>query len=228
MPSQKPIHYAIILYPGFQALDAFGPLDTLNILAGLTPLTLSIISHSLDAVSTKHNRYKVQSPFSEAIVPTHTFAKPPEKIDVLIVPGGFGTRDEANMKPVVEFVKSASRDCMFVLSVCTGSVILAWAGVLDGKTATTNKRSWIWATSQGPSVSWIAKARWVVDGNIWTSSGVTAGMDLIFAFVEEVYGKKVAEEIGDMVEYTRVRDAGDDPFAEVWGVRDVLPVRAKL
>lgn len=149
------------------------------------------------------------------------------------------------MDPVVEFVKSVEKKCMYILSVCTGSVILAWSGVLDGRAATTNKRSWVWvsistptsvsnnlilqkATSQGPNVHWIAKARYVIDGHIWTSSGVTAGMDLILAFVEKVYGRELAEQIANMVEYTRVRDAGDDPFAEVWGVSDVLPVKAKL
>lgn len=227
-PKQKPVHYAIILFPGFQALDAFGPLDTLNILAGQTHLTLSIIANTLDPVSTKHNRYPIQSPFAESIVPTHTFASPPENIDVLIVPGGFGTREKMIMDPVVEFVKSVEKKCMYILSVCTGSVILAWSGVLDGRAATTNKRSWVWATSQGPNVHWIAKARYVIDGHIWTSSGVTAGMDLILAFVEKVYGRELAEQIANMVEYTRVRDAGDDPFAEVWGVSDVLPVKAKL
>ena len=71
-------------------------------------------------------------------------------------------------------------------------------------------------TAQGPKVEWVPKARWVVDGNIWTSSGITAGMDLIYAFVEHVYGGKVAEDIANASEYERHVDPNDDPFAGIW------------
>jgi transcriptional regulator GlxA family with amidase domain len=66
-------------------------------------------------------------------------------------------------------------------------------------------------------VNWVHKARWVVDGNIWTGSGVSAGIDLILAFVEEQYGKKIAEQISNGIEYDRNTDPSYDPFAEIWG-----------
>jgi transcriptional regulator GlxA family with amidase domain len=69
-----------------------------------------------------------------------------------------------------------------------------------------------------PKVEWVGKARWVVDGNIWTSSGVTAGMDLIFAWIAEVWGEETAGSIADQSEYERNKDAGNDPFAEKYGV----------
>ena len=64
-----------------------------------------------------------------------------------------------------------------------------------------------------PAVKWVDKARWVVDGNIWSSSGVTAGMDMMLGFVEEVYGRKEAEWIALAMEYERHREADWDPFA---------------
>jgi transcriptional regulator GlxA family with amidase domain len=66
-------------------------------------------------------------------------------------------------------------------------------------------------------VNWVAKARWVVDGNIWTSSGVSAGMDLAFAWMEEVWGKEVAQYVADRSEYKRSTEPGDDRYAERWG-----------
>ena len=63
------------------------------------------------------------------------------------------------------------------MSVCTGSALLARAGVLDGLKATTNKRAFDWVRSQGPRVTWMPRARWVQDGSVFTSSGVSAGMD---------------------------------------------------
>ena len=71
-------------------------------------------------------------------------------------------------------------------------------------------------TAQGPKVEWVPKARWVVDGNIWTSSGITAGMDLIYAFVEHVYGGKVAGDIANASECERRVDPNDDLFADIW------------
>jgi len=67
-------------------------------------------------------------------------------------------------------------------------------------------------------VEWVGKARWVVDGNIWTSSGVSAGIDLIYAWIAEVWGEETASLIADESEYERNKDPGNDRFAERWGV----------
>jgi transcriptional regulator GlxA family with amidase domain len=66
-------------------------------------------------------------------------------------------------------------------------------------------------------VNWVAKARWVDDGDVWTSSGITAGMDLMYAWIEHIWGKETADLIADSSEHIRTRNAGDDPFAERWG-----------
>lgn len=69
--------------------------------------------------------------------------------------------------------------------------------------------------SCGEKVDWVAKARWVTDGNIWTSSGVSAGMDMMYAFITEVYGSDVASDIARKSEYIRNTDQTDDPFASL-------------
>lgn len=110
-------------------------------------------------------------PFAgELYVPTNTMDDVPP-LDVLIVPGGFGTRGLGTDKRWEEFVKRQYPTLKYLLVVCTGASIVARAGILDGRRATTNKAAFAWVKTQGPNVKWVEEARWVVDGNIWTSSG---------------------------------------------------------
>lgn len=90
--------------------------------------------------------------------------------------------------------------------------------MLDGKRATTNKATWARTTALGTNVSWIAKARWVADGNVWTSAGVSAGIDMTLAWMEEVFGGEVAGKVADYMEYDRHSDSTWDPFAEKNGL----------
>lgn len=213
-----PTHYAVVLFPGFQLLDATGPLDVLNILAYTHPIRLSIIAASLDPVSTHHGQHtSANSSFAQSIVPTHTFENAPTDIEVLLIPGGFGSRKEENIDGLVDWVRRVYPGLRWCLTVCTGSAILAKTGVLDGRRATSNKKAFAWVREQNRAVEWVPKARWVVDGNIWTSSGISAGIDLIYAWLAEVYGEEKANLIADSSEYERRTEADEDPFAERWG-----------
>ncbi|KAI1140849.1 class I glutamine amidotransferase-like protein [Hypoxylon sp. FL0543] len=214
-----PTRFAVALFPGFQALDVFGPLDILNILSKQTPLSLYILSATLDPVSTKTSASGHS--VGQAVVPTHTYADSPDDIDVLLLPGGGGTRDPENVQEVVDFVRGAYPRLRYLLTVCTGSAVAAKSGVLDGRRATSNKRAWAWATAQGPNVHWNPHARWVADGNIWTSSGVSAGIDMMYAFVADQWGEDVARGLADASEYVRNTDPDVDPFA--FGEKNGLP-----
>lgn len=218
MKTDLPVNFGILVFPTFQALDAFGPLDIFNELSLDFPLNLSIIAQTLDPVSTKPsdpslNRFG--SNFGESIVPTHDLNNAPP-LDVLLIPGGRGVR--LDIDPLVEFVKRTYPSLKYVLTVCTGSWIAARAGILDGKRATSNKSAWENTKTVGPNVKWVSHARWVVDGNIWTSSGVSAGMDAAFAFVREVYGSEEADKLAVTLEYQRHEDPNWDPFAELHGL----------
>ncbi|KAF2639185.1 DJ-1/PfpI family protein [Massarina eburnea CBS 473.64] len=237
-----PMHFGILAFDGFQALDVFGPLDVLNTFAMIynSTMHLSVISKTLDPVGTAVQKTSamnmVHSAFGEEIVPTTTMKdivgsgyhnastapstgmqgmeKTLSDIDVLIVPGGGGAREP--LAEEIAFVKAMYPRVKHLISVCTGSTILARAGVLDGKKATTNKRSWEWATSTGPEVNWQHTARWVRDGNIWTSSGVSAGIDVTYAWLGDVYGEKVSDFVAMSSEYRRWTNSTDDPFAAIW------------
>ncbi|KAL7621120.1 hypothetical protein AAE478_008434 [Parahypoxylon ruwenzoriense] len=216
VPQQgPPTRFAVALFPGFQALDIFGPLDVLNMLskqqAPQLELSLLVLSSTLTPVSTRTPASSV----AQTVVPTHTFAdalRDDRRIDVLLVPGGGGTRDPQNVRPVVDFVRAAFPRLRFLLTVCTGSAVAAMAGVLDGRRATSNKRAWDWATSQGPRVQWVRRARWVADGSVWSSSGISAGIDMMYAFVGAQFGAEVAAALADASEYVRNEDADADPF----------------
>lgn len=100
----------------------------------------------------------------------------------------------------------------YVVTICTGSGVVARAGILDGKKATTNKIRFEFTEALRPQVNWVRQARWVVDGNIWTSSGISAGIDVTLAFIEKHYGRDLALEIAKYLEYEWHQDADRDPF----------------
>lgn len=139
-----PTKYAVALFDGFQSLDVFGPLDALNYLSKSTPLELSLLGPTLKPVSTLHNPGPGR--IGQHLVPTHTYAEAPTDIEVLLVPGGLGTRDAAHTQVVVDFVRERFPSLRYLLTVCTGSALAARAGVLDGREATTNKLSFDWVS----------------------------------------------------------------------------------
>lgn len=210
-----PINYGVLVFPTFQALDAFGPLDALNIISSQFPMNLYIIAATLDPVSTKPRPASTTSNFGQSIVPTHTFATAPP-LDVLIIPGGFGTRAD-DLDPLIDYVRNTYPGLKYIFTVCTGAWLAARAGVLDGKRATTNKLAWD-GTKKFETVNWVPHARWVVDGNVWTCSGVSAGIDGMLALIQECYGKKVAESTAITMEYEWHQDSTKDPFAERLGM----------
>jgi transcriptional regulator GlxA family with amidase domain len=238
----KPVHYGILLFPGFQALDVFGPLDVFNSLAMLYefPMKLTNLAATAGSIPTYHPSTRSIVPaashpmtsFSESICVDRTLEQQlaiqeaaansgernADVIDVLIVPGGVGVR--ADVTAEIDFVRRMYPTLKAVLSICTGATVLARAGILDGRRATTNKRAYKWATETGPNVNWAAKARWVVDGNIVTSSGISAGIDASYAFVSINYGEKIARDLADSAEYVQWLDSEYDPFSKRWGLTE--------
>jgi transcriptional regulator GlxA family with amidase domain len=188
-------------------------------------ITLSIIAETMDPVSTAHQGNEFTGPrpttvVGQSIVPTHTFATVPE-LDVLIVPGGIGGFSTG--QPTIDWLRATVPKLPHLITVCNGAALVASSGALDGKRATTNKAFWKECTSCGPRTHWIAKARWVQDGNVWTSSGVSAGIDATLSWIASVYGDEYAEEMADMTEFVRSKGESDDPFAAKYVCQDILP-----
>lgn len=158
-----------------------------------------------------------------SIVATHSFANAPP-LDVLLVPGGMGNRylNDTADTAMEDFVAARYPSLQYLLSVCTGAATLAKSGVLRGRKATTNKAAWTWATSFGEGVQWMPTARWTEDGNVWTSSGVSAGIDMTYEFVKVLLGDEVAASTINGMEYTPHVDKAWDPYSVVFKVRGTL------
>lgn len=133
-------------------------------------MTLSTISKHTGPVSSLNPASPTTISFS--VVATHDTATAPP-LDLLMVPGGASLGNETWM---FDFIAARFNETDVVASICSGADSLARAGVLDGKRATTNKRTWEVQTKGGKGVVWVPSARWVKDGKVWSSSGVAAGM----------------------------------------------------
>lgn len=191
----------VLLFPGFELLDAAGPLEVWGNLKDRVRI-----------VTIAATRGSVTSSQGISLIAEYDFQSAPE-IDLLLVPGGFGVRKLLNDPTTTEWLKNSSARAQLTMSVCNGASLLAAAGLLDGRPATTNKAYWNQATKPGPKVKWIRSARWVDDGNIVTSSGVTAGIDMTLHVVSRLYGKPSALSAAHQIEHIWHQDPSDDPFA---------------
>ena len=196
----------VVLFEGFELLDVFGPLEMFGLAA--EHFEIRLISETGGVVASR------QGPKS---VCDDSFQSAPA-IDVLLVPGGIGTRREVNNPVLLNWLKERSQQAELVASVCTGSALLAKAGVLDGLRATSNKQAFAWAVSQSEKVQWQKQARWVEDGKFFTSSGVSAGIDMALAVIAKLVSQQAAEEAANFAEYSWQRDADWDPFAALHGL----------
>jgi transcriptional regulator GlxA family with amidase domain len=166
----------VVVFDGFETLDVYGPLGLLVSKALGFPYTAVLIGppnpETPNSISTSS-----QLPTYTA----HTLQYPPSaKYDILLIPGGLGNRPLLKNPEYLELLKKNVEAVLAsggtILCVCTGSILLAATGLLDGKIATTNKKVYHGLTPNYPNVRWKQEARWVVDGQIITSSGITAGM----------------------------------------------------
>jgi putative intracellular protease/amidase len=196
----------MLVFPGFELLDVFGPLEMFGRLAERARLRVLAVVPG-----------PVASHQGPAVVADSAFAGD-LGLDVLLVPGGFGTRPLAADPAFLAELRRQCEAAAWVGSICTGSGLLAKAGVLDGRRATSNKRAYAWATAQGPRVRWVAAARWVEDGKYFTSAGVSAGMDMALGLIARVLDRATCAEAAAGAEYEWHEDPAWDPFARLNGL----------
>jgi len=202
--------FGVMLFEGFELLDVFGPLEAFGMLANAGKCRVLTVAERAGAVTSAQGP-KAIADFGFTESGFHDC--PP--IDILLVPGGIGTRKEVTNHTALEWLIAHAQKAEIVASVCTGAALLAKAGLLDGRRATSNKFAFKWVTEQGPKVKWVYEARWVEDGKFSTSSGVSAGIDMALAIIARITDLKTAEQIAVRMEYEWHRDAGWDPFAKI-------------
>lgn len=194
------INFNFILFDDFETLDAFGPAEVIGKLTNEYQLNYYSLNGGITVSS---QQIKVDTlPFDKM-----------DMSGVLLIPGGMGTRILLADEQYINQLKLISEKALYVLTVCTGSALLAKTGLLNGMKATTTKRVFEWVSSFGKEVNWVKKARWVNDGKYYTSSGVSAGIDMTLGFIGDVHGVEVSQTIAKGIEYIWNSDKDNDPFA---------------
>ena len=185
------MNVGILVFPNVEELDFVGPWEILGMWAKYAggPEQRLIVAQSASPVNCAKGM---------SVVPHVSFEQCPS-LDVLIVPGGEGTRQEVENETLVGFISEQAQHCKAVLSVCTGSFLLHRAGLLRGKKATTHWNSLDRLRALG-DVS-VVEERFVRDGNIWSSAGVSAGTDMMLAFVASYAGEEAAGKSQAAAEY---------------------------
>ena len=187
-PETKTI--ALVLYPGLAALDFVGPLQVLTTLEQFAP--------DYRVVVVAANKEPMGSDLPMQMIANTTFDDVPHPY-ALVVPGGRVPTIRAMSDPVMRaYVRSAAQSAKIVASVCTGSLILASVGLLDGRKATTN---WFFHGLLGQFGARVVQERWVEDGKFITSAGVSAGVDMALYLVSKLADEATARRVQLALDY---------------------------
>jgi transcriptional regulator GlxA family with amidase domain len=196
----------IVVYPGFQLLDAAGPISAFEIAGRLTrrPITIKVMSVHAGEVRS-----------SSGVTLLSRSLRMNADLRTLIVVGGQGVIEAAACVKTLAFVRAAARRGCRIASVCSGAYVLAESGLLDGRRATTHWRRTRDFIASYPQVKLEPDRIFVRDGDIWTSAGITAGIDLALAMIAEDFGDDIARETARyLVVYDR-RSGGQSQFSSL-------------
>lgn len=211
------IRIGILTYPGFEPLDVWGFTEAFTISRFIgtdyndpPPYPFEVLFISNDDAPKDKNPPPpppVKSSNGPRVAPDmYRDQALKEPLDVLMIPGGLNYNllppsDPAIVKALSDWVRKMDKRVKLMTSVCTGAAILAQAGLLDGRPATTNHEAFAWVTTFGPKVLWDNVSRWVDDGHYVSSAGVSAGTDMAFYLVKRLAGRAVAEAAAMGAEY---------------------------
>lgn len=180
-----------LLYEYTQPMDLIGPWEVLSMWKKVLapPIELYLISENGGYVQCDSN----------IVLKSHYSFNEAPKLDILIVPGGVGRRTQVDNKAVISFIQQQAKTCKYLISVCTGMFLLQRAGIFDGKKATTYWRA-MPELKDFPNVR-VDEERIVKDGKIWSAGGISSGIDLAFALIEDLAGEEIAGKVQLIFEY---------------------------
>lgn len=192
-------HVGIVLFNDIEVLDFCGPFEVFSATrlneeerrTEPSPLEVSLIAEALFQITTTGGM---------KVMPHFSFENCPP-IDILVVPGGWGTRKELNNPVMLEWLRQRAAEVETLTSVCTGSMLLGFAGLLDGLHATTHWRSLDWMRDSFPEVIVEYDQHVVADGRVFTSAGISAGIDMALKVVARYYGEGIAKATAAHMEY---------------------------
>jgi transcriptional regulator GlxA family with amidase domain len=189
----------IVLFENIEVLDFCGPFEVFSVTRlneerrreDPSPFEVLLVAEKKDTVVTTGGM---------KVIPDHTFESCP-KLDILVVPGGWGTRKELKNPAMLNWLRMRASKVQTLTSVCTGSMLLGFAGLLDGCRATTHWRSLDWMRESFPAVTVEYDKHVVEDGRILTSAGISAGIDMALKVVARYYGEAIARATARHMEY---------------------------
>ena len=194
---------AILIFDDVEVLDFAGPFEVFSVCGLRTmanpPFEVYTVAEKREVIA--RNRLTILANYTLADMPAP---------DIILVPGGggyradgspFGTRKEMDNPVILNWVTHWHTRTQLTLSVCTGSLVLAKAGLLDGLKATTHWKAFETMRSIAPSTELIENVRWVDNGKIILSAGVSAGIDMSFHVISRLLGKAVADETAQYMQY---------------------------
>lgn len=189
----------IVLFKNIEVLDFCGPFEVFSVTRlneekrreELSPFEVLLVAEHPEPVTTTGNMN---------VIPHYTFENCP-RLNILVVPGGWGTRKELNNPVMLEWLRTRASEVETLTSVCTGSLLLGFAGLLDGLHATTHWRSLEWMRDSLPAVLVEFEKHVVEDGRVFTSAGISAGIDLALRVVARYFGEDIARATARHMEY---------------------------
>jgi transcriptional regulator GlxA family with amidase domain len=210
--SRNPRRVGLLGFEGANAIDITGPLEVFAT-AGRAGGAESGPHGAYETVLIGLDREPFRTESGLRLLPDCTLARAPE-LDTLIVPGGWGLRQPVTLATAASWLHRYARGARRVCAVCTGIYALAQAGLLDGRRATTHWRLAGEVARRFPAVSVQGDALFVRDGRFYTSGGITAGIDLALALVEEDLGSRAALAVArELVVYLK-RPGGQEQYSE--------------
>lgn len=192
---------AILLFDEIEVLDFAGPFEVFAV-------TDELSNHQLfQVVTVAQEARSIRARHGLSVNPRYSFNDCP-KPDILVVPGGFGTRALLKNQVVLDWIKAINATAEIVVSVCTGSIVLGRAGLLDGLKATTHHSCFALLREHAPRTTVIETDRFIDNGRILTAAGISAGIDVSLHLVARLHGAETAQRTARHMEY----HASDKPF----------------
>lgn len=189
----------IVLFENIEVLDFCGPFEVFSV-TRLNEERRQKESSPFEVLLIAEKAGPVHTTGGMQVIPHHTFENCP-KLDILVVPGGWGTRKELTNPVMLDWLRHRAAEVETLTSICTGSMLLGFAGLLEGFHATTHWRSLDWMRESFPSVTVEYDKHVVEDGRLFTSAGISAGIDMALKVVARCCGETIARATAKQMEY---------------------------
>lgn len=192
----------IFLFNKVELLDFAGPYEVFSVTAELNQYRM------FQVFTLSEDGRPIQTINGLKVMVDYSFDNHPP-IDLLVIPGGVGTRNEVNNEAVIRWIQKAHRNGQLTMSVCSGSVLLGKAGLLEGLEAVTHHEVFHLLEKASPRTRINRDERWIDNDRVMTSAGISAGIDLSLHVVEKLYGPDIKKKTVTYMEYGDWKDKGN-------------------